>query len=181
VITIDPSCKDGSLLSSFLSSLFIPHWTLLAFVLQEVSTVCFKDQQRAMDFEINPVYNPVFHRICKRIAEEWVNSDEEPSRDRDSETEGLETDGEQLIFSDEEDQKFRLLLTGNLTFLRLITRIWNLWKTRILEILCLLIVPGRAKLSREFRENSGELLRLCRSGISEFLAGAPEFRRGTPL
>jgi hypothetical protein len=47
-----------------------------------------------MDFEINPVYNPVFHRICKRIAEEWVNSDKEPSRDSDSETEGLETDRE---------------------------------------------------------------------------------------
>jgi hypothetical protein len=60
-----------------------------------------------MNFEINPVYNPVFHRICKRIAEEWVNSDEEPSRDSDSETEGLETDREQLIFSDEEDHLFR--------------------------------------------------------------------------
>jgi hypothetical protein len=60
-----------------------------------------------MDFEINPVYNPVFHRICKRIAEEWVNSDEEPSEDSDSETECQGSDGQRLIFSDEEDQKFR--------------------------------------------------------------------------
>jgi hypothetical protein len=36
-------------------------------------------------------------------------------------------------------------------------------------------------LSREFKENSGELLRLFRSGILEFLAGAPEFRHGTLL
>jgi hypothetical protein len=31
-----------------------------------------KDRQWPMDFEINPVLNPIFLRICKRIAEEWV-------------------------------------------------------------------------------------------------------------
>jgi hypothetical protein len=36
---------------------------------------------------------------------------------------------------------------------------------------------GAPSLSREFRERFRELLRLARSGISEFLAGAPEFRR----
>jgi hypothetical protein len=61
-----------------------------------------------MDFEINPFLNPVFQRIWERIAaEDWVNSDKEPSRDSNSETEGQDTDKEQLIFSDEEDQKFR--------------------------------------------------------------------------
>jgi hypothetical protein len=39
----------------------------------------------------------------------------------------------------------------------------------------------KCKLSRGFRERFRELLRLARSGISEFLAGAPEFRCGTPL
>jgi uncharacterized membrane protein len=43
------------------------------------------------------------------------------------------------------------------------------------------IVWTALQLSREFREGFRELLRLARSGISEFLAGAQEFRRGTPL
>jgi hypothetical protein len=47
--------------------------------------------------------------------------------------------------------------------------------------LCKLKTLLEEKLSREFRERFRELLRLARSGISEFLAGAPEFRRGTPL
>jgi hypothetical protein len=60
-----------------------------------------------MDFDVNTCYNPTFLRICKRIVEEWVNSDEEPSVDSsDSETECQGSDGQQLIFSDEEDQKF---------------------------------------------------------------------------
>jgi hypothetical protein len=60
-----------------------------------------------MDFEINPILNSVFLPICKHIAEEWVNSGEEPSEDSDSETECQETDRPRHTFSDEEDQKFR--------------------------------------------------------------------------
>jgi hypothetical protein len=59
-----------------------------------------------MDFDINTCYNATYLRIFKRIAEEWVNSDEEPSVDSDSETECQGSDGQQLIFTDEEDQKF---------------------------------------------------------------------------